>query len=188
MSQTTPIPDHLTERPLRVAIIGAGPAGVYAADLLTKSEPVASGALSLAIDLFDRYPAPYGLIRYGVAPDHPRIKGIVNALHKVLDRGDIRFFGNVDFGTDVDLPALREHYEQFISDFNRLRPRGGPASFAAQTALVHAWRRFPFIDPDLPDDLLPRDWPRRAAFELFKDRHEKWAPAAQEHFDSLASQ
>ena len=46
------------------------------------------------------------------------------------------------------------------------------ASFAAQTALVHAWRRFPFIDPDLPDDLLPRDWPRRAAYELFKDRHE----------------
>ena len=61
-----------------------------------------------------------------------------------------------------DLPALREHYEQFIADFNRLRPRGGAASFAAQTALVHAWRRFPFIDPDLPDDLLPRDWPRRA--------------------------
>jgi phenylacetic acid degradation operon negative regulatory protein len=85
-----------------------------------------------------------------------------------------------------DLAALREHYELFINDFNRLRPRGGPASFAAQTALVHAWRRFPFIDPDLPDDLLPRDWPRRAAHELFKDRHEKWAPAAQQHFEALA--
>ena len=85
-----------------------------------------------------------------------------------------------------DLPALREHYELFITDFNRLRPRGGPASFAAQTALVHAWRRFPFIDPDLPDDLLPRDWPRRAAYELFKDRHDRWAPAAQEHFEALA--
>ncbi|HEX6024699.1 MAG TPA: PaaX family transcriptional regulator C-terminal domain-containing protein [Solirubrobacter sp.] len=85
-----------------------------------------------------------------------------------------------------DLPALREHYEQFIADFNRLRPRGAAASFAAQTALVHAWRRFPFIDPDLPDDLLPRDWPRRRAHQLFKDRHEKWAPAAQAHFDTLA--
>ena len=86
-----------------------------------------------------------------------------------------------------DLPDLREHYEQFIEDFVHLRPGGGEASFAAQTALVHAWRRFPFIDPDLPDDLLPRDWPRRRAFELFHDRHEQWAPAAQAHFDSLAA-
>ena len=66
-------------------------------------------------------------------------------------------------GEAWDLPALREHYEQFVADFVRLRPRGGASTFAAQTALVHAWRRFPFIDPDLPDDLLPRDWPRRRA-------------------------
>ena len=50
---------------------------------------------------------------------------------------------------------------------------------------MHAWRRFPFIDPDLPDDLLPPDWPRRRAYELFRDRHEAWAPAAQAHFDEL---
>jgi ferredoxin--NADP+ reductase len=102
------------QRPLRIAIIGSGPAGVYAADLLTKSAPVASGQLTLSIDLFDRYPAPYGLIRYGVAPDHPRIKGIVNALHKVLDRGDIRFFGNVDYGTDLSLEDLQKHYDAVI--------------------------------------------------------------------------
>ncbi|MGO2004540.1 FAD/NAD(P)-binding protein, partial [Arthrobacter rhombi] len=89
LTHPTPTPLHPTDpRELRVAIIGAGPAGVYAADLLTKSVPVTSGALRVSIDLFDRYPAPYGLIRYGVAPDHPRIKGIVKALHKVLDRGD----------------------------------------------------------------------------------------------------
>ncbi|MGH7753048.1 MAG: pyridine nucleotide-disulfide oxidoreductase, partial [Gemmatimonadales bacterium] len=93
MSTSTPVGSP--ERPLRVAVVGSGPAGVYAADILTKSEAVKSGELTVSIDLFDRYPAPYGLIRYGVAPDHPRIKGIVNALHKVLDRGDIRFFGNV---------------------------------------------------------------------------------------------
>ncbi|KHL01958.1 hypothetical protein LK10_13895, partial [Sinomonas humi] len=75
---------------MRVAVIGAGPAGVYAADILTKSNEVRDAGLVVSIDLFDQYPAPYGLIRYGVAPDHPRIKGIVNALHKVLDRGDIR--------------------------------------------------------------------------------------------------
>jgi ferredoxin--NADP+ reductase len=102
------------ERPLRVAVIGSGPAGVYAADILTKSEAVKSGELTVSIDLFDRYPAPYGLIRYGVAPDHPRIKGIVNALHKVLDRGDIRFFGNVDYGTDLSIEDLRTHYDAVI--------------------------------------------------------------------------
>jgi len=91
------------DRPLRVAVVGSGPAGVYAADILTKSEAVKSGELTVSIDLFDRYPAPYGLIRYGVAPDHPRIKGIVNALHKVLDRGDIRFLGNVTYGRDLTL-------------------------------------------------------------------------------------
>jgi phenylacetic acid degradation operon negative regulatory protein len=87
-----------------------------------------------------------------------------------------------------DLPALRQHYEEFLADF-----AGDPdpasdngAIFAAQTALVHAWRRFPFIDPDLPDDLLPADWPRPRAYELFHTRHERWAPAAQSHFDALA--
>jgi len=101
------------DSPLRIAVIGSGPAGVYAADMLTKSQEVQDG-LVLAIDLFDRYPAPYGLIRYGVAPDHPRIKGIVNALHKVLDRGDIRFFGNVDYGTDLSLEDLQTHYDAVI--------------------------------------------------------------------------
>ena len=95
-------------RPLRVAVIGAGPAGIYAADLITKSEEVRSGAVEVSIDIFDRYPAPFGLIRYGVAPDHPRIKGIITALHKVLDRGDIRFFGNVEYGKDLNLADLRE--------------------------------------------------------------------------------
>ncbi|MEE2523941.1 FAD-dependent oxidoreductase [Pseudarthrobacter sp. J75] len=99
---------------LRIAIIGAGPAGVYAADILTKSGAVKDGGLEVSIDLFDAYPAPYGLIRYGVAPDHPRIKGIVNALHKVLDRGDIRFLGNVTFGRDLTLTDLREFYDAVI--------------------------------------------------------------------------
>lgn len=101
-------------RPLRVAVIGAGPAGIYTADILTKSEEVRSGEVTVAIDIFDRYPAPFGLIRYGVAPDHPRIKGIITALHKVLDRGDIRFFGNVNYGTDLTLADLREHYDAII--------------------------------------------------------------------------
>lgn len=100
----------LENRPLRVAIIGAGPAGVYAADILTKAER----DFEVSIDLFDQHPAPYGLIRYGVAPDHPRIKGIVKALHKVLDRGDIRFIGDVTYGRDLLLSDFRDLYDAVI--------------------------------------------------------------------------
>ncbi|HWO62761.1 MAG TPA: FAD-dependent oxidoreductase [Umezawaea sp.] len=95
-------------RSLRVAIVGAGPAGIYAADTLTKSDT------DVSIDLFERLPAPYGLIRYGVAPDHPRIKGIVTALHRVLDRPQIRLFGNVEYGVDLKLGDLREFYDAVI--------------------------------------------------------------------------
>lgn len=96
---------------LRLAIVGAGPAGIYAADLLIKSE---LRDFDVSIDLFDLLPAPYGLVRYGVAPDHPRIKGIMNALFEVLDRGDIRFFGNVEYGKDITLEELRKHYNAVI--------------------------------------------------------------------------
>ena len=106
--------ESTSQRPLRVAIVGAGPAGVYAADILTKSNEVKGGDLEVSIDLFEAYPAPYGLIRYGVAPDHPRIKGIVNALHKVLDRGDIRFLGNVTYGRDLTLHDFRAFYDAVI--------------------------------------------------------------------------
>ncbi len=92
---------------LRVAIVGAGPAGIYAADILSKSADA-------SIDLFERLPAPYGLVRYGVAPDHPRIKGIILALYKVLQRGDIRLLGNVDYGSDITMADLREHYDAVI--------------------------------------------------------------------------
>jgi ferredoxin--NADP+ reductase len=110
-----------TQRPLRVAIVGAGPAGVYAADILTKSSEVKDGEVEVSIDLFEAYPAPYGLIRYGVAPDHPRIKGIVNALHKVLDRGDIRFLGNVKYGRDLTLHDLRAFYDAVIFSTGAIR-------------------------------------------------------------------
>ncbi|MDQ8705222.1 FAD-dependent oxidoreductase [Streptomyces sp. LHD-70] len=99
-------------RPLRVAIVGAGPAGIYAADALLKSAAAADPGVS--IDLFERMPAPFGLIRYGVAPDHPRIKGIVNALHQVLDKPQVRLFGNVDYPNDIDLDELRSFYDAVV--------------------------------------------------------------------------
>lgn len=95
-------------RPLRVAIVGAGPAGIYAADALMKSDT------EVSIDLFERMPAPFGLIRYGVAPDHPRIKGIITALHKVLDKDAVRLLGNIDYGTDITLEDLRRFYDAVI--------------------------------------------------------------------------
>lgn len=95
---------------LRLAVVGAGPAGIYASDLILKAER----DFEVSIDLFDLLPTPYGLVRYGVAPDHPRIKGIVNALFEVLDRGDIRFFGNVEYGKDLTLDDLKNHYNAVI--------------------------------------------------------------------------
>lgn len=100
-------------RPLRVAIIGAGPAGIYAADALMKSDTATSGC-GVSVDLFERMPAPFGLIRYGVAPDHPRIKGIVAALHKVLDKPQVRLLGNIDYGHDVTLDDLRTMYDAVV--------------------------------------------------------------------------
>lgn len=95
---------------LRLAVVGAGPAGIYASDLIIKAER----DFDVSIDLFDLLPAPYGLVRYGVAPDHPRIKGIIRALYEVLDRGDIRFFGNVRYGIDIKLEDLKQHYNAVI--------------------------------------------------------------------------
>lgn len=100
---------------LRVAIVGAGPAGIYASDILSKS------GVEVSIDLFERLPAPFGLVRYGVAPDHPRIKQIIVALHKILERGDIRLLSNVDFGTDVTLDELRRFYDAVIFSTGAIR-------------------------------------------------------------------
>ncbi|MBD8702634.1 FAD-dependent oxidoreductase [Frigoribacterium sp. CFBP9039] len=102
---------------LRLAIVGAGPAGIYAADILLK----APKGFDVQIDLFEQLPAPYGLVRYGVAPDHPRIKGIVNALRDVLDSGDIRVFGNVRYGVDITLDDLKKHYNAVVFSTGAIR-------------------------------------------------------------------
>lgn len=98
----------MNARPLAVAVVGAGPAGIYAADILSKS------GLEVEIDLFERLPAPYGLVRYGVAPDHPRIKQIIVALYKILQRGDIRLLGNVEVGRDITIDDLQAKYDAVI--------------------------------------------------------------------------
>ncbi|MEW2353867.1 PaaX family transcriptional regulator C-terminal domain-containing protein [Spirillospora sp. NPDC029432] len=86
-----------------------------------------------------------------------------------------------------DLTGLEERYEAFIAEFGALAPDGGDAVLAAQTRLVHEWRRFPFLDPRLPRTLLPDDWSGAQAAQLFHDRHAGWRPAAQARWDELAS-
>ena len=84
-----------------------------------------------------------------------------------------------------DLESVREQYQAFIDDFVRLRPSTPEACFRQQTLLVHAWRKFPFLDPDLPAALLPASWPRARAHDLFAGRHERWRVRAGEYFAQL---
>jgi ferredoxin/flavodoxin---NADP+ reductase len=91
--------------PLRVAIVGAGPSGFYAAgQLLAVAEP------QFAVDLYDRLPTPYGLVRSGVAPDHPKIKSVTRAYDKTTEHERFRFFGHVELGSDIGREHLLEHY------------------------------------------------------------------------------
>ena len=96
------------ENPLRVAIIGAGPTGFYAAEHLFKRDIV------VEIDMFDRLPTPFGLVRGGVAPDHQKIKSVTKAFDRIAQRPNLRFYGNVELGRDLSLEDLRAHYHQII--------------------------------------------------------------------------
>ncbi len=95
--------------PLRVAIVGAGPAGYYAADHLLKQD-----GLVAEVDMYDRLPTPYGLVRAGVAPDHQKIKAVTAAFDKVAANPRFRFFGGVELGKDVTPADLKRHYHQIV--------------------------------------------------------------------------
>lgn len=95
-------------RPLRVAVVGAGPSGFYTVAALLDAEPAVS------IDVFDRLPAPFGLVRYGVAPDHQKIKRVARVFEKAALDERVRFFGNVTLGKDVAHHDLVQHYDQVV--------------------------------------------------------------------------
>ena len=97
------------ENPLRVAIVGSGPAGFYTAEHLLRHE----GATA-EVDMFDRLPTPYGLVRFGVAPDHPKIKSVIRVYEKTAARPEFRFFGNVEVGTDVTVEELQQRYHAVV--------------------------------------------------------------------------
>ncbi|NTW97078.1 MAG: FAD-dependent oxidoreductase [Oscillochloris sp.] len=96
-------------RPLRVAIIGAGPAGFYAADALVKHKD-----LVCQIDFFNHLPTPYGLVREGVAPDHQTIKSVTRIYDKVAESPHVRYFGNVTFGREISHDDLKQLYDQIV--------------------------------------------------------------------------
>ncbi len=97
-----------TQRPLRVAIVGSGPSGFYAIEALLKSK------YNIEVDMFDRLPAPFGLVRYGVAPDHPKIKNVISLYEKTAQDDRFAFFGNVNVGRDISVGDLQKFYDCII--------------------------------------------------------------------------
>jgi ferredoxin/flavodoxin---NADP+ reductase len=96
-------------RPLVVAIIGAGPSGIYAAEALVQQHDV-----PVEVAVIDRLPVPFGLVRYGVAPDHPSIRSIRNTLERTLEKSGVRFFGDVAIGRDLTVAELRDTVDAVI--------------------------------------------------------------------------
>lgn len=101
---------------MRVAVVGAGPAGIYASEALINLGNV-------QVDVYDALPTPFGLVRYGVAPDHLKIKSIERTLRQVLEHPDARFIGNVRVGSDVTTEELREAYDAVIYAFGAAADR-----------------------------------------------------------------
>lgn len=97
------------ERPLRVAIVGSGPSGFYAAESLFRAD-----GLAVRVDVFDRLPTPYGLVRYGVAPDHQKMKAVIRVYEKTASRPGFRFFGNVRIGADLTVDDLAQSYDHIV--------------------------------------------------------------------------
>lgn len=147
-----------SENPLRVAIIGAGPSGFYAADQIIKDPDTQA-----QVDLFDRLPTPYGLVRGGVAPDHPKIKSVTRVYERTAAREGFRFFGNVEIGRDLHVEDFERHYHAVIYTFGAEADRelgipgeDLPGSFAA-TAFVGWYNAHPdYADRDFRLDQAKR--------------------------------
>ena len=143
-------------RVLEVAVVGSGPAGLYTAEALVKHAAALSGPdgpVRVRVDVLDRLPTPYGLVRYGVAPDHKSIKSIAEYLRKVLESPDVRFLGGVHFGDDVTRADLLSAYDAVVYATGAMRDRrlgipgeDLPGSYAA-TDFVNWYCGHPDVGP-----------------------------------------
>ncbi|HEY5018403.1 MAG TPA: FAD-dependent oxidoreductase [Streptosporangiaceae bacterium] len=139
---------------LRVAVVGSGPAGLYTAEALIKQAALLPVPVTLKVDVIDRLPTPYGLVRYGVAPDHKSIKSVANYLRRVLESPDVRFVGGVSLGVDVTREELLAAYDAVVYATGAMRDRrlgidgeDLPGSYAA-TDFVNWYCGHPDVDPD----------------------------------------
>jgi ferredoxin/flavodoxin---NADP+ reductase len=137
---------------LNVAVVGSGPAGLYAAEALVKQAAALPVPVALRVDVIDRLPTPYGLVRYGVAPDHKSIKSIAQYLRKVLESPDVRFVGGVHLGEDVTRDDLVAAYDAVVYATGAMRDRrlgipgeDLPGSYAA-TDFVNWYCGHPDVD------------------------------------------
>jgi len=137
---------------LNVAVVGSGPAGLYAAEALVKQAAALPVPVPVRVDVIDRLPTPYGLVRYGVAPDHKSIKSIAQYLRKVLESPDVRFAGGVHLGDDVTRDDLVAAYDAVIYATGAMRDRrlgipgeDLPGSYAA-TDFVNWYCGHPDVD------------------------------------------
>jgi ferredoxin/flavodoxin---NADP+ reductase len=139
---------------LTVAVIGSGPAGLYTAEALIKQAAALPQPPSVRVEVLDRLPTPYGLVRYGVAPDHKSIKSIAEYLRKVLEHPDVGFLGGVHLGEDVTRDDLLASYDAVVYATGAMRDRrlgvpgeDLPGSYAA-TDFVNWYCGHPDIDPE----------------------------------------
>ena len=95
----------------KIAIVGAGPAGYFTAQALQKAQ---NEELTFTIDIIERLPTPWGLVRSGVAPDHPKIKTVSKVFEKIAKEDGFRLFANVELGKDISLKDLREAYDAVV--------------------------------------------------------------------------
>jgi ferredoxin--NADP+ reductase len=139
---------------LRVAVIGAGPAGVYTADALVSQKTADSQVVPVQVDIYDRLPAPFGLLRYGVAPDHIKMKNLAATLQRIIENENVSFRGNVNVGTDVTVAELLADYHAIVYTYGASIDRklgipgeDLPGSIAA-TAFVNWYSGHPdFVEP-----------------------------------------
>src|SRR5215472_2965265 len=108
---------------LNVAVVGSGPAGLYTAEALIKQGAALASPTTMRVDVLDRLPTPYGLVRYGVAPDHKSIKSIADYLRGVLEHDGVKFVGAVSLGHDVTRDDLLSCYDAVVYATGAMRDR-----------------------------------------------------------------